>query len=234
MIEGREKSEAALGHKEWEERQETREKIIFAQEIERRRLASDIHDGVIQSLAKIYYRIQACKRLLSKNAQEAKQDLGEIESLVTESITETRRLVDSLRPPILDDIGLAPALEKYLRRVGKENSLVVTFHPDKSNSRMSPQAEVALYRIVQEAVFNIQRHAKATHVEVGMVRKKDLLVLEITDNGQGFDLAAVNAEGDNWGLIGMQERAEVLGGSLEIISNIGRGTKVVVKLPLTS
>ena len=220
--------------KEWEERHEIREKIIFAQEIERRRLASDIHDGIIQSLANIYYRIQACERLLSKDVPKAKQDLGEIESLVKEGIVEARRLVDSFRPPILDDIGLVPAIEKYLRRVGKENPLSVTLLVDNPDFRMSPQAEAAIYRVVQEAVFNAQRHAGATHVEVKIARDENLLMLEITDNGQGFDLAAVNAEGDNWGLIGMQERAEVLDGSLEIISKIGRGTTVVAKLPLTS
>ena len=116
----------------------------------------------------------------------------------------------------------------------KEDSLSVSLFVDNPALRMTCEAEAASYRIVQEAVFNIQRHAKATHVGVRIARDGDSLVVEITDNGQGFDLEAVNAAGDNWGLIGMQERAEVLGGSLEIKSDIGRGTKVVAKLPLNS
>ena len=213
--------------------QQTREKIILAQEIERRKWASEVHDGITQLLVNIYYRLQAYRKLLAKDSVGAQADLDYIEWLVAESIAEARRLIDDLRPSILDDVGLMPAIEKYLNRTEKEDHLSVNLVADPI-PRISSEAETAIYRIVQEAVTNVQRHARATHVEVKIATLDNRVIAEIADDGQGFDLAAVNAEEDNWGLIGMKERAEVLGGSLNIRTGPGRGTLVHLELPITS
>ena len=211
--------------------QQTMEKIIFAQEIERRKWASEIHDGIAQLLINIHYRIQTYRITRESEPTRAERDLDEIEGMVAESLAEARRLIDDLRPSILDDIGLIPAIEKYLRRMG--NYLSVRLVVDNPIPNIPSPEETAIYRIIQEALTNVQRHAKASRVDVHLFSMGKVLVAEVTDDGQGFDIEAVNAEEDNWGLIGMQERAEVVGGSLDIKSTKGKGTVVHLEIPIT-
>lgn len=215
-----------------EDRQQVREKIIFAQELERKTWALEVHDRITQSLVDVHWRLQAYRKKLTKNPQEAQQDMDEIENLVGESITEARRLIDELRPSVLDDMGLVAAVKKYLRRMERGNSLGVKLRVDEKLGGMPPEVETAAYRITQEALTNVWRHAKASHVEVEIRKKIDLLIIRISDNGCGFDIEAVNTEGDNWGLIGMQERATTVGGSLKTRSVLGEGTTISINIPI--
>ena len=214
-----------------EEKQQTREKIILAQELERRKWALAVHDGVTQSLANIYYRLQAYRKLLAKNPQEAQQDLDKIEELVVEAMAECRGIIDNLRPSILDDLGLIPAIEKYLTKIREEDDCCVTFKVEGAIPRLSPEIETTLYRIIQEALLNVRKHAKAAEVEVTISSEGNRLVAEVVDNGCGFNVEVVDAEGDNWGLIGMRERAEIISGSLQIKATTGQGTSVRIDVP---
>lgn len=215
-----------------EDQQQTREKIIFAQELERKRWALEVHDRITQLLIDIHWRLQAYRKKLTKDPQKAQRDMDKIENLVTESITEARRLIDELRPSVLDDVGLAAAVKKYSRRIKGRNFWGVKLLVDEELGRIPSEVETATYRIIQEALTNVRRHAKADHAEVKIRRGKNYLIARISDDGCGFDIGAVNAEGDNWGLIGMQERAKVVGGSLKISSAQGKGTTISLKIPI--
>ncbi|MCX5998907.1 MAG: sensor histidine kinase [Chloroflexi bacterium] len=208
------------------------EKIIFAHELERRKWALEIHDGITQSLANIYYRLQAHKRLLSRNPSGVVQDLDELEELVSEAMTEARGIIDDLRPSILDDVGLVPALKKCLKRLEQHNSIFPTFNQIGAIPRLPCEIETAVYRIVQEALTNVSKHAKATEVKLEISFCANSLAVTVSDNGPGFDVAAVDQEGDNWGLIGMRERAEIIHGVFHIESSSGQGTSVSLAVPL--
>lgn len=216
-----------------EDQQQAREKIIFAQELERKRWALEVHDRITQLLIDIHWRLQAYKRKLTKHPQKAQQDMNEIENLVTESITEAKGLIDELRPSVLDDMGLVAAVGKYSRRIEKGNSLGVRLLVDEELSRIPSEVETATYRIIQEALTNVRRHARDNHAEVEIRKEKNYLIVRISDKGCGFDIEAVNTEGDNWGLIGMQERAKAVGGSLGIRSALGKGTTISLMIPIT-
>ncbi len=215
-----------------EKQQEVLEKIIFAQELERKKWALEVHNGITQSLANIYYRLQACRKLLAKDPRAARQDLEKIEELMLEAIAEARGIIDDLRPSILDDVGLIPALEKYLKRMGEEDHISVSFESGRSIPRLSSEVETVVYRIIQEALSNARKHARATEVKVEITSQDKRLVAKVADNGCGFDVEMVDTEGDNWGLIGMRERAEIIGSSLHIESNIGQGTLVHLEVPI--
>ena len=224
-------SNQASSRRAGEEQQQTLEKIILAQELERRKWALDLHDGITQLLANVYLRLQACRKLVAKKPQEAQHDLRKIEKLVLEAIAEARGIMDDLRPPILDDIGLTAAVDKLLKRMGEEDYISISFEVERPIPRLSSEIETAVYRIIQESLSNAKKHAKATKVKVKIDSWNNQLVAEVADNGRGFDVDAVDNEGDNWGLIGMRERAEIIGGSLNIESTMGQGTKVRLRVP---
>jgi signal transduction histidine kinase len=215
-----------------EKQQQTLEMILLTQELERRKWASAIHAGISQSLGNIYYRLQAYRKLPAKNCREAQQDLNEIEEFVLETIAECKGMIDDLRPPILDDVGLVPAVEKYLNGMRREDDCHVTFKVKGKIPRLSSEIETCVYRIVQEALLNVRKYARATEVKVTLGSKGNRLVVEVADNGCGFDMEAIDAEGDNWGLIGMRERAEVISGSLQIKAAMGQGTSVHLEIPI--
>jgi signal transduction histidine kinase len=208
------------------------EKVILTQELGRRKWALAVHDGITQSLGNIYYRLQAYRKLPAKNRREAQQDLNEIEEFVLEAIAECKGMIDDLRPSILDDIGLVPAVEKYLNGMRKEDGCHVTFKVKGKIPRLSSEIETTVYRIVQEALLNVRKHARATELKVTLGSKGKRLVVEVADNGCGFDVEAIDAEEDNWGLIGMRERAEVIGASLQIKATMGQGTSVHLEVPI--
>jgi len=214
--------------------QHTVEKIILAQELERRKWALELHDGVTQSLANIYCRLQAHRRLISRDPARAAEELEQLEGLVSEAMTEARALIDDLRPSVLDDIGLVPAIAKYLKRVALQNGMSPALKERGDIPRSSCEEETAVYRVVHEALTNVRKHSRATEVTIDILCEDGALVVTVTDNGTGFDVQDVDVEGDNWGLIGMRERAEIVGGVLTIESAAGAGTSVSLRVPLAS
>jgi signal transduction histidine kinase/type II secretory pathway pseudopilin PulG len=209
--------------------------ITNAQEEERRRVARELHDESIQHWIALDHRLQlVTKQLRERGAPEVDQ-LSELRHEVEEGIRELRRLSRGLRPIYLEDLGLVPAIEMFARDAEENLGIDVNCEHSGSAVRLKPEAELAIYRLVQESLTNIGRHAQAGGVKIRLVFSEDRLVARVVDDGIGFrvperieDLAA----NGHFGLMGMKERAEGLGADLKIHSEPGIGTTVQLTVPL--
>ncbi len=210
--------------------------IIRAQEEERRRVAREIHDGPAQSLANLVFRVELCQRLLQGDSlSDLNHELDELKALIQGSLQEVRQIIFDLRPMALDDLGLLPALRRFgegmMKRQGVPVELVVHGQEEKIPSAL----EVGLFRIAQEAITNALKHAQASFIQVIISFSPQRLMLQVKDDGQGFELlgeAERGRERGHFGLVGMQERASLLGGSAEIESAPGQGTRVRISVPI--
>lgn len=202
-------------------------RTIEAQEEERRRVATEIHDGVTQQMVSIWYRLHAALRALRIDPDRAEAELTRARELVDEALDEARAAIYDLRPSILDDLGLVPSLRtlaaRQLQGAGVELDL-----PDELS--LPPHHEVALYRIAQEAITNVRKHAGASRVRLALREEEGAIVLEVEDDGRGFD-PGVAPGGVSFGLTGMRERASLAGGELWVTSEPGRGTRLEVRIP---
>ena len=208
--------------------------ITRSQEDERARLARELHDETVQSLIALDQRVQMVERALARDPKTAAGKLAELRAMTADTLADVRRVIRALRPIYLDDLGLAPALEAMLRSIGAETGLEAAFAVEGATRRLAPERELAVYRIVQEALHNVARHAQAKHVQVKLNYGHALRV-SVADDGIGFDVPdRVDAMTDlgHFGLVGMRERAEVVGARLEIRSAPGSGTTVELYLPL--
>lgn len=208
-------------------------RTISAQENERRRIARDLHDEVGQSLTSLLVGLRNVADADSLESVRARiEPLREVVSTVLDDI---KRLARGLRPSVLDDLGLVPALERLVQEFGKTHDVDVSLDiRGLSGSRLLEQHEVTIYRIVQESLTNIAKHAQATTVNVAVERLGDKLKIAIQDDGRGFVVASAKQmiSDGHLGLTGMQERAALLGGWLTIQSQPGQGTQTVSELPL--
>jgi signal transduction histidine kinase len=209
--------------------------ITDAQEDERRRLARELHDETIQDLIAIDQHIQMIRMELS-NSSNVERQLAAVRREVNESIKELRRLIRALRPIYLDDLGLVPSLEMLANDTENEHELEVIFNVDGEARRIDPYAELAIYRIVQEALSNSIRHARAKTIIILLQFEVDHLKVKFQDDGIGFippkrprDLGAKG----HFGLMGMYERAELVGAHMELNSSPGTGTQFQIELPTT-
>lgn len=203
--------------------------LINAQEEERRRIARELHDGVGQALTSLMVGLKLVNQLDDPQALAAKT--SELRQVAGETLDEVRLLSRELRPSVLDDLGLAAALERYaVEFASRYPSLTVDLHCNLPQ-RLSLPAETTLYRIVQEAMTNAARHGQATTISVLLSYRNDRVQAIIEDNGCGFDAEAARRAGDSVGLHSMAERAELLGGTLKIESS-SEGTTVYVEAPL--
>jgi signal transduction histidine kinase len=212
-------------------------RTIELQELERRRLAGEIHDGISQRVVSLWYRLSAAEALLTPGpagpasparTAEAALELAEAKALATAALEETRRAITGLRPSVLDDLGLAAGLDHLARGLpGVEAEVEV------SPTTLAPHVETALFRIAQEALQNVAKHARATWVRVALVDDPGAGVvrLEVADDGIGFDPSTRRP--DAYGLAGMSERAALTGARLEVESRAGGGTTVAVTVPRT-
>ncbi len=205
-------------------RQKALEKLFTAQEEERARISRDLHDQVGQSLTAILLGINAV------SAQGSSERIEYLKTLTSQAIEDVRRLSRALRPALLDELGLEVALKRFARELAVQSDIDVdvlvrlSANPDHS-------AEIVIYRVVQEALTNVVRHAKAQHVSVIITAADERMQITIEDNGIGFE--PENLDGTrNLGLVGMRERLELLGGSLHIESSPGRGTAISARIPL--
>ncbi len=199
------------------------------QEEERSRLARELHDGTVQTLIALDQRLQMLQRELSRDPPQAGRRLSALRRMVGEAIEDVRRFSRALRPLYLEELGLAPALEMLAREAGASFQLL------GRATRLRDEVELALFRIAQEALSNAQRHAQAEHVAVVLAFEDDRVRLVVQDDGRGFDppeRAADLVHHGHLGLMTMQERAEIIGGRLEIRSHPGRGTRVGVIVPV--
>lgn len=210
------------------------EQVIEAQELERRRLAGDIHDGISQRLVTLSYRLDAASR--ADDAGIAAEQLGMARELVKLTLEEARAAISGLRPPVLDDLGLAGGLASLARSIPQ-----VGIDVDLEETRLPDHIELALYRIAQECLQNVVKHANATTARLTFAvdtgESAPVARLEIVDNGVGFDTFEHPLGSDEmggYGLLSMAERAEIVGGRLNIRSRPGAGTAVTATIPLPS
>lgn len=205
---------------------------LQAQETERRRLAIELHDELGQTLTAIKINLQGQERFTGQTPGELNaENIGMVEA----ALQQVRRLAQGLRPAMLDDLGLVPALRWLAGQTEARADLVVAFHAGAFAARLAPEIETACFRIAQEALTNIQRHANALQVEIELSRDSDTLLLRVRDDGCGFDPAAMRRralEGGSLGVLGMQERAMLIGGQLDILSAHGQGSSVRLRAPL--
>ena len=207
--------------------------ITAAQEDERRRMARELHDDTIQSLIALKQRVQLAQMAL-RDVPEA-NSLNEIASLTEQTIENLRRLTRALRPIYLEDLGLVTALEMLAREISQATNISVEFQRQGVERRLDPTTELALYRMAQEALNNVARHAQASRACLSMSFTPQAVTLQVTDDGKGFEVPKSPAEfapSGHFGFLGLHERAELIGAQLEIDSSPGQGSRVTVNLPV--
>jgi signal transduction histidine kinase len=203
-------------------------RVVAGQELERRRLARELHDETGQALTSILLGLRAVEE--SEGAEEMRKAAGELRELVVATLQDVRRLAVQLRPKALDDFGLAPALERLAQTFAEATEMRVELEPQLGDERLPAEVETTLYRIVQEALTNIVKHAEATSVSILLIRRNATATVVIEDDGRGFDPDHVREDGV--GLLGMRERVELHDGRLTIESVPGSGTTLVAEVPV--
>jgi len=211
-------------------------KIILAQEDERRRIAREIHDGMAQTLANVVLRSEIAERLLAKEDYTVvKEELQSLKGQVRGGLEEVRKMIFNLRPMALDDLGLVPTLRKYAQDFEEKTRIRTKFDFKGRETRLPSGMEVAIFRLIQEAFSNVLKHSKATFVELEITYGTDQINIKFVDNGVGFHVEKTEqkiAKGNNFGILGMRERLDLLEGSMEITSSPGDGTKIRMEIPI--
>ncbi len=208
--------------------------VIRAQEEERRRIGRELHDEAVQLLSAAAVRVGELEERVPARQRCTREGLSDIRGILTDALWEIRKIIVALRPSDLDDLGLIPALSAYARNRLAEAGVAVEAQLERPARRLSLDAETTVFRIAQEAVNNIARHAQARHAIVTLAQRNGTIVLSVQDDGIGFEPARVHTSGngEGLGLMGMKERAALLGGKLEVVSRPGAGTNVRVVIPV--
>lgn len=213
-------------------------KIILAQEDERKRIAREIHDGLAQSMANVVLRAEIAERMLGKKEYVvAKEEIIDLKGQVRTGLEEVRKIIFNLRPMALDDLGLVPTLRKFVQDFEEKTRIRTNLEIVGKECRLPSAMEVAVYRLVQEAFSNAQKHSNASYVSLEITYQRQMVKIFIQDNGEGFNLdqleLRVNRTGTHFGLIGMRERVELLEGRMEIQSDISAGTRITILIPVS-
>lgn len=210
-------------------------RVVSAQEAERQRIARELHDATGQSLTAISLGLKGVETRAINEASPVVAPVHELGAISTQALGELRQIIADLRPSHLDDLGLAPTLRWYLKQYEERWRLCARLIVDDDQTRLPAEYETVLFRITQEALNNVAKHAQAQNVTVTLALKSPEATLTVEDDGCGFDPATVQP-GDGreggWGLMGIRERATLVGGRVEIFSRPGQGTRLVVTLPL--
>jgi signal transduction histidine kinase len=209
-------------------------KLIMAQEEERRRVAYDIHDGLAQTAAAAHQHLQAFARHHIICSAEDREELDEALELVRELVGEARQVIYDLRPTVLDDFGLAAAVRLQVAALRAEG-VEIRLQESLGDGRLPTEVETTLFRVAQEALTNIRKHAEATKARVVLDRPGNTVRLLVRDEGRGFSPKGAtrrNGRGDKVGLSGMRERVSLLGGRFQLHTEPGRGTTIVAEVEL--
>ena len=214
-----------------QERTRLLRRIVDAQEDERRRIALEMHDQFGQQLSALGLKLSALKRECGRRTNLGEQ-LTSLEAVIRQLDTDLELIVSRLRPPALDDLGLVAALANYVKRWSEHFDIHANLHTSGiERSRSTDEIDTALYRIIQEALNNVAKHAQAENVAILLHGRPDLVSLIVEDDGIGFDIELVGSR-QRFGIVGMHERARLLGGSVDIESVSGKGTTVVARIPV--
>lgn len=194
----------------------------------RKQISRELHDGIGQALSTMGLYVSLAKQTLREDQETALEHLSRLESLLERTVEETHRLAMNLRPSVLDDMGLLPALRVLYEDFGARTGIDINLKTNLDNSLGDRDVETALYRITQEGLCNIEKHASATRTLIKLDRRDSKLLLVIKDNGSGFDVREASNRG--MGLISMQERACLLGGHMAIKSKRNQGTEIRIEV----
>jgi signal transduction histidine kinase len=203
---------------------------VEVQEVERRHLARELHDEIGQALTAAKINLESATEGWPEAAPGR---LQETTAILDRLLSQVRQISLDLRPLMLDDLGLVPALRSLLDQQGRRASVAVRFSAENIPENLDPEIQTTCFRIAQEAITNALRHANATQIDVDLRCENGKLRLLIRDNGIGFDVESVRAQTIGLGLIGIKERAALVGGRAKIISSPDKGTTIEVSLPLT-
>jgi signal transduction histidine kinase len=206
--------------------------VISAQEDERRRVARELHDDTSSSLAALVLQLHGAALAAEPGPRRAQ--LEGVQALAVHTLEEVHRTIRALRPSVLDDLGLRSAIAWTGEQLGKQG-VAVRCEFSGLGERLPPLVETVIFRVVQEALTNVAKHAHADSVLLQATQSEGRLAVEIEDDGRGFDaatLARPGSDGRGWGLLGMRERVQMLGGTLQLDSTPGKGTRLVLTLPI--
>ena len=209
-------------------------RVIEAQENERLRLSRQMHDGPAQSLTNLSLQAEICERLFDTDPLQARVELGNLKNAVNAAFQKIRDFILTLRPMMLDDLGLVPTLKQYVQDFGEKTKLLTNFTVMGRETRLPSHSEVTIFRVVQELLTNAHTHAHATHAQVILDFQDAVVVASVEDDGSGFDVEEAQSTAQQrrgLGLSTIQERTEMLGGRVHIESRVGRGTKVRIEIP---
>jgi PAS domain S-box-containing protein len=210
-------------------------RIIEAQEAERLRVARELHDGVNQVLASVKMRLRKVEDMASELKPAAREILSRSHRLIIQALEENRRIAHNLRPSDLDDLGLAAACQNFCKEARSRTNLTITCSVPRLRQRVAAMIELNLFRIVQEAVNNVEKHAHAKTVQVRILHKVDSMMLQVRDDGRGFESREPKAGKGIWrgnGLSNMQQRAMAVGGTCKVESVPKKGTIITVRVPI--
>lgn len=216
-----------------QQRQQLSLQIIKAQEEERGRVARDIHDGPAQSMANVVFRMEFCEKLFDVEPERVREELRELKEVVKNNIQDVRKIIFDLRPMALDDLGVIPAVKRYIDNFRDNNLIEVDLNILGRDFRLQSALEIAIFRLIQEALNNVVKHAGASRIIVTLEMNSDFVTASVEDNGSGFCLSGFSqSSGNHYGLISMRERIMLLDGKMDINSNPGQGTKISFCLPV--
>lgn len=210
-------------------------RVIETQENERQRLARQMHDGPAQSLTNLVLQAEICERLFDTDPVQARVELGNLKNSTNATFQRIREFILTLRPMMLDDLGLMPTLKQYVQDFAEKTKLSANLTVMGREMRLPSYTEVTIFRMIQELLNNVQSHAHASHAQVLLDFQDRSVVASVEDDGSGFDVEEIQKaiqQRKGLGLHTIQERAGMLGGKVQIESRIGRGTKVRVEIPI--
>jgi signal transduction histidine kinase len=208
--------------------------ILFAQEQERKRISRELHDRIAQTLTAVNIKLAALKKDATVTTRGLNKTISITQRLVERSMHTVHRFARELRPPMLDDLGIIPALKSHMKAFTKQTRIPIHFSASPVVERLDMDRRTVFYRVAQEAFTNIAKHARASLVIVSIHKVKGLVRMEIHDNGKSFDANRVLSSTTivRLGLLGMRERVEMVGGNFEVDSEPGKGTTIRAQIPL--
>lgn len=202
-------------------------RVLESQEQDRKKIARDIHDSIAQTMSNVVIKAEVCNKLADLDTNKTKEELKNLKELTRQSLQDVRRIIYDLRPMSLDDLGIVPTLERHIEKIREETDLEINLTVNGSIKRLENFVNVALFRIAQESLNNIIKHANAKKVQISLIFSDKYIELFIKDDGKGFNYVKSNRNLDTnsgYGISGMEERINLLGGDFTIKSEINKGT----------
>jgi PAS domain S-box-containing protein len=207
--------------------------LLSAQEEERKKISRELHDVIAQTLTSINLRLAALKANATVNTKDLERNITRTQQMVEHSVSVIHRFARELRPAVLDDLGLIPALHAFMKNFKADTGIHVSLSAFAAVEQMKGDKRTVLYRVAQEALTNVARHAQASHAEVSIQKRGDAVCMIIKDNGKGFHQQHLGhaIKSKRLGLLGMRERLDMVGGSFNLESKVGEGTTILVQIP---